>query len=81
MDAAHAAVLSGLALSALPVYVVANDLRLGRLVPLLINYQVLPDIGIYLVYLPNRTMPKRVRTFIDFVQQRFRPVAPWEAGQ
>lgn len=81
MDAAHAAVLSGLALSALPVYVVASDLRLGRLVPLLTSYQVLPDVGIYLVYLPNRTMPKRVRTFIDFVQQRFRPVAPWEAGQ
>ncbi len=77
MDAAHAAVLSGLALGVLPIYVAANDLHLGRLVPLLANYQVLPDIGIYLVHLPDRTMPKRVRTFIDFVQQCFKPVAPW----
>jgi len=81
MDAAHAAVMAGLALGVLPAYVAANDLRLGRLVPLLTDYQVLPDIGIYLVYLPNRTLPKRVRTLIDFLQQRFKPVAPWEAGQ
>lgn len=81
MDAAHAAVMAGLALGVLPAYVATNDLRLGRLVPLLTDYQVLPDIGIYLVYLPNRTLPKRVRTLIDFLQQRFKPVAPWEAGQ
>jgi DNA-binding transcriptional LysR family regulator len=49
VDAAHAAVLSGLALCVLPLHVAAND-------------------------------PKRVRTLIDFLQQRFKPVAPWESG-
>ena len=81
MDAAHAAVLAGLALGVLPAYVAAVDLRLGRLVPLLSDYQVLPDVGIYLVYLPNRTLPLRVRTLIGFLEQRFKSVPPWEGGQ
>lgn len=51
---------------------------MGHLVPVLANCQVMPDIGIYLVHLPNRTMPKRVRTFIDFGQARFKPMAPSE---
>lgn len=80
MDAAHAAVLAGLALGVLPLYVAADDLRLGRLVPLLTNFKVLPDVGIYLVYLPNRTLPQRVRALIDFLQQRFTPVPPWGDG-
>lgn len=79
MDAAHAAVLAGLGLGVLPMYVAAADLRLGRLVQLLRDYQVLPDIGIHLVFLPNRTMPLRVRTLIDFLVQRFE-TAPWEAA-
>jgi DNA-binding transcriptional LysR family regulator len=80
MDALHAALVAGLGLGALPVYVAAPDLRLGRLVPLLRDFQVLPDIGIYLVFLPNRTLPLRVRTLIDFLVQRFEPAPPWESG-
>lgn len=80
MDAAHAAVLSGLGLGVLPTYIAAVDLRLGRLVPLLRDHHVLPDIGIYLVHLPNRTLPLRVRTLIDFLVQRFEPAPLWEGG-
>jgi DNA-binding transcriptional LysR family regulator len=80
MDAAHAAVRAGLGLSVLPVYVAADDFRLGRLVPLLLDYRVLPDVGIYLVYLPNRTLASRVRVLIEFLSRRFSPVPPWEVG-
>lgn len=80
MDALHAALLAGLGVGAVPGYVAAADLRLGRLVPLLREYEVLPDAGIYLVYLPNRTLPRRVRTLIDFLVQRFAPAPPWESG-
>lgn len=79
MDAAHAAVLAGLGVGVLPAYVAAPDLRLGRLVHLLRDYQLLPDVGIYLVYLPNRTLPARVRTLIDFLVKRFE-TAPWDAA-
>jgi DNA-binding transcriptional LysR family regulator len=37
-----------------------------------------PETGIYLVYLPNRTLSSRVRAFIDFLAGRFAPVPPWE---
>jgi DNA-binding transcriptional LysR family regulator len=77
MDAAHAAVLAGLGLGVLPLYVAADDLRLGRLVALLPDVQVLPDIGIYLVHLPNRTLPLRVRTLVAFVEQWFKRGPSW----
>lgn len=80
MDASHAAVVAGLGIGVLPIYVAADDLRRGRLVPLLRDVEILPDFGIYLVYLPNRTLPRRVRTLIDFLVQRFEPAPPWEAG-
>jgi DNA-binding transcriptional LysR family regulator len=80
MDASHAAVVAGLGIGVLPIYVAADDLRRGRLVPLLREVEILPDFGIYLVYLPNRTLPRRVRTLIDYLVQRFEPAPPWEAG-
>lgn len=80
MDASHAAVVAGLGIGVLPTYVAADDLRRGRLVPLLREVEIVPDFGIYLVYLPNRTKPKRVRALIDYLVQRFEPAPPWEAG-
>jgi len=79
MDAAHAAVRDGLGLGVLPLYVAADDLRQGRLVRVLDDYSVLPDVFISLVYLPNRTLPRRVRALIEFLVERFHPTPPWEA--
>lgn len=80
MDAVRAAVAAGLGIGILPVYMVGEDLRKGRLVPLLRQYQVLPESAIYLVYLPNRTLSSRVRALIDFLVARFGPVPSWEVG-
>jgi DNA-binding transcriptional LysR family regulator len=80
MDAAHAAVRAGLGLGVLPVYVAADDLRVGTLVAIMRDHRVLPDVGIYLVYLPNRTLPARVRVVIEFLTRRWKPVPPWETG-
>ena len=80
MDAVHAAVTADLGIGILPVYMVGDALRKEQLIPLLRTYQVLPESAIYLVYLPNRTLPSRVRALIDFLVQRFGPVPPWEPG-
>lgn len=80
MDAAHAAVVAGLGVGVLPLYVAADDLRRGRLVPLLPGFEVLPEAGIHLVYLPHRARAARVRALIDFLVQRFEPAPPWEEG-
>jgi DNA-binding transcriptional LysR family regulator len=80
MDAVRAAVVAGLGIGILPVYMVGDALRQGQLVPLLREFQVVPESAIYLVYLPNRTLPSRVRALIDFLAARFAPVPAWEVG-
>ena len=80
MDALCAAVLAGLGVSVLPAYIVGDALQQGRLVPFLRQFQILPESGIYLVYLPNRTLPSRVRALIDFLTTRFGPVPSWDVG-
>jgi DNA-binding transcriptional LysR family regulator len=80
MDAVHAAITAGLGIGFLPVYMVSDALKKGALIPLLRQYQVVPESAIYLVYLPNRTISLRVRVLIDFLLARFTPAPPWETG-
>lgn len=80
MDVVRAAVAAGMGMSPLPLYMAAEGLRDGTLVPLLRQYQVVPESAIYLVYLPNRTLSSRVRALIDFLVERFGPIPPWEVG-
>ncbi len=80
MDAVRAAVMGDFGISPLPLYMVADALREGQLVPMLHKYQLLPESAIYLAYLPNRTLPSRVRALIDFLVQRFGPVPSWEVA-
>jgi DNA-binding transcriptional LysR family regulator len=80
MDAVRAAVVAGLGISPLPVYMVADALRQRQLIPMLRKFQIAPESAIYLVYLPNRTLSSRVRALIDFLAERFGPVPPWEVG-
>lgn len=80
MDVVRAAVVAGLGISFLPLYMVGDAFRQEQLVPLLPQYQILPESAIYLVYLPNRTLPSRVRALIDFFVARFGPTPAWEQG-
>lgn len=80
MDAVRAAVAASLGIGILPVYMVGDALQQGQLVPLLRQFQVVPESAIYLVYLPNRTLSSRVRALIDFLMERFGPIPSWEAG-
>jgi DNA-binding transcriptional LysR family regulator len=80
MDAVHSAVLAGLGMGLLPSYMVGAELRQGILVPLLRQFQAGREGGIYLVYLPNRTLTSRVRVLIDFLVARFAATPSWESG-
>ena len=80
IDAVRSAVVAGLGIGILPVYMVGDALQQKELVPLLRQFQVVPESAIYLVYLPNLTLSSRVRALIDFLADRFRPVPSWEMG-
>lgn len=80
MEAVYAAIAAGLGIGILPLYMAGDALQKGQLVPLMRQFQVVPESAIYLVYLPNRTLPSRVRALIDFLVERFEPAPSWEAG-
>ncbi|TFW17660.1 LysR family transcriptional regulator [Duganella callida] len=64
-----AAVLSGMGIGQVPVFMVEQELAGGALVPLL-PQTVTSNNGVFMYY-PQRTqMPLRVRHFIDFVSER-----------
>jgi DNA-binding transcriptional LysR family regulator len=49
-----------------PSFIVAQDLKAGRLIPLLRSYRV-ADIPIHAVYPHSRFLSAKVRTFVDFL--------------
>lgn len=53
-----------------PEFIVAEDLRHGRLLRLLEDLQA-PAFSLYAVYLSHQHLPARVRAFIDFLLERF----------
>lgn len=80
MDAVHAAVISGLGLGILPLFVADDGLRNEQLRRVLPPFEAAGNSSIYLVYAPNRTLSFRVRTVIDFLLARFGSTPPWEPG-
>jgi len=80
MDAVYAAVRAGLGIGILPAYMAGDAVRQGELVPVLREFRAVPESAIYLVYLPNRTLPSRVRVLIDFLVARYAPNPAWESG-
>ncbi len=73
---AHDAALAGLGIARVPSFLVAEDIGAGRLV------RVLPQIpdnfgGLYAVYPSRRHLSTAVRSFVDFVVDRFAESPPW----
>ncbi len=69
--------LAGHGLAALPTFIAAENIRSGKLVTLLNDYQ-LPTLNAFLVYPQTRHLPRRVRAFIDFLTARFAGEPYWD---
>jgi len=78
-DALYHAALAGLGIARLSTYVIGPDLKSGRLVRLLPEF-VHEKASILAVYPHRRHLSLKVRTFIDFLVDKFTPVPPWEIG-
>ncbi len=78
-DALLAAALAGQGIIYQPTFIVADDLRAGRLLSLALD-QPPNELAVYAVYLPDRDPPAKVRAFIDFIARQFTPEPPWDRG-
>jgi DNA-binding transcriptional LysR family regulator len=77
-DALVAAAVAGQGIIYGPTFLVAHELRAGRLVSLAFDQPVTDLPGIFAVYPPDRHPPAKVRAFIDHLLHSFAPVPPWE---
>jgi DNA-binding transcriptional LysR family regulator len=76
-DALRMAALSGLGLVLLPTYMVGQDIRKNRLQAVLTDY-VPASLEIHAVYPHRKHLSAKVRTFVDFLHERFHPKPYWE---
>lgn len=76
-EAIRDAAIAGLGIIVLPLFIVAEALRRGELIPLLANDRPLPD-SIYAVYPPTRYVPAKVRLAIDHLVAVCGEPPPWE---
>ena len=77
----RSAVLAGAGVGMLPTYYLGDELRSGRLVPLLPDFE--PDtLGIHAIYLSRQHQPLALRLLVDFLAARFSgEPAPWDRTQ
>ena len=75
------AVLCGAGIGMLPTYYLGDELRSGRLVPLLTDHE--PDVlGIHAIYLSRQHQPLALRLLVDFLAARFGgETAPWDRAR
>lgn len=69
-DAVATWVLAGMGIGLASLWHAGPDLRAGRLVPVLPDYRIEPETSIWAVRPPGSVMPRRVQTFLTFIEQR-----------
>ncbi len=77
-EAIRDAAIAGLGLTVLPIFIVADALRAGRLLPVLRDTPVVSD-GIFVVYPPDRHLSTKVRALIEHLTAAFKRPLRWEA--
>ncbi|MDH6264724.1 DNA-binding transcriptional LysR family regulator [Rhizobium sp. SG_E_25_P2] len=72
------AVLSGLGIAFRSTWDVGPDVRAGRLVQVLPDWEGSSDVGLYAVYPSRQHLPAKVRAFIDFLADLYGPQPYWD---
>ncbi|MCP8939643.1 LysR family transcriptional regulator [Alsobacter sp. SYSU M60028] len=79
-DALLAAALAGQGVIYEPTFLVGDAVRAGLLRPIALDEPPVELPGIYAVHPASRLAPARVRAFIDFLAEAYRPLPPWDRG-
>ncbi|WP_282604848.1 LysR family transcriptional regulator [Pelagibius sp. Alg239-R121] len=75
-EALQSAVLSGVGIGLLPMWLIGADLKAGRMIEVLSEYHV-PDSAVYAVYPPGRHLSPKVRSFVDYLAEHFAHGLDW----
>lgn len=70
--------LAGLGVSRLARFLIERDVRAGNLVMILTDFYRDISVPIHAVYPTRRHLSPKVRSFVDFLVEKFSPVPPWE---
>lgn len=70
------AALAGQGIAVLPIFLVDEDLRSGRLRSVMDDYPF-PQLGVHAVYLESARRSARIRAFVDYFSGIFEKEAPW----
>ncbi|MEM7437215.1 MAG: LysR family transcriptional regulator, partial [Myxococcota bacterium] len=77
-EATRAMAENGLGISISSLWNAGPSLDSGRLVEVLPDFPLVTESAIWALYPSKRLVPPRVRAMLDFLVERFSPVAPWE---
>ena len=77
LEAQRVVVLQGVGIALLGTEVIGDDLAAGRLVPLLVDELPPRELPIYVVYASRRHLSAKVRSFVDFLADRFASEQLW----
>lgn len=77
LEAQRVIVLQGAGIATLGTEVIGDDLAAGRLVPLLVDELPPRELPIYVVYASRRHLSAKVRSFVDFLAERFSNESLW----
>ena len=76
-DTCRAAALAGVGVIWQPTFLIGDDLRQGRLVPVLPGFRM-PEIDVMAVYPSRRHLSAKVRVMVDFLAEAFRGAPAWD---
>ncbi len=74
----YQAARQGLGIVMVSIFLVGDDIRAGRMVPLLTEFDERAESNLYAVYPPGRHLSPNIRAFIDYMVERYTPVPPWQ---
>jgi len=78
-EACVAAAVAGFGITRSPAFAAADELRAGRLTPILCNFE--PElIHVHAVYPHARHLAAKVRAFVDFLARRYAGEPAWHQG-
>jgi DNA-binding transcriptional LysR family regulator len=76
-DTARAAAIGGIGITWQPTFIIGQDIKEGRLIPVLPDYR-LPDIDILAAYPSRRHLSAKVRMMVDYLAGAFAGVPAWD---